>query len=74
MSIASPFLVGKGAGRRDLIARNLKYVLEATLPGARGPHARLSHGLDNTKNSTTSPAGPPPEFHASMAAAPGQGD
>jgi hypothetical protein len=74
MSIASPSHVVRGTVRRDLIERNLKYVLEATLPGARGPHARLIHGLDNTKNSTTSPDGPTPEFHDFMAAAPGQHD
>lgn len=49
-------------------------MLEATLPGARGPHAQLSHGLDNTKDKPTSADDPAPEFHDFMAAANGHGN
>jgi hypothetical protein len=53
--------------RRGLLGRTLTFVLDATLRGARGPHVRLKHGLDDTNKSPTSPAAPP-EFHTFMAA------
>jgi hypothetical protein len=54
--------------RRGLLGRTLTFVLEGTLPGARGPHVRLKRGLDGTKKSPTSPAAQP-EFHRSLAGA-----
>ncbi len=42
--------------------RNLKFVLEATLCGARGPHVRLIHGLNAPSKNPTSPGDPAPCF------------
>jgi HTH-like domain/Integrase core domain len=62
-------LCGERAARRSLIGRNLKYVLEATLLGARGPHVRLKHGFARRhQDIPTSPDGPPREFHRCLVA------